>query len=135
MFNLENNTFNWNTFSCIISVVIGVIAFISPIVTAIINNYHQTKIKKLDMYEIEKRNALSNFIKACENFILEGEYVNNKLWSAYYSSIHQLYIYFVIPDDSMFLQLENVIKRQNIFESNHKLTKVVVTLSKQISKE
>lgn len=132
---MENNLFDWNTFSCIFAIVIGIIAFISPIITAIINNVHQTKMKKLDMYETEKRIALSNFIKACEDFMLEGEYVSNKLWSAYYSSIHQLFIYFNIPDYSMFLQLENVIKQQNIFNSNRELTKIVVTLSKQISKK
>lgn len=132
---METNSFNWNTFSCIFAIVIGVIAFISPIITAIINNIHQTKIKKLDMYETEKRISLSNFIKACEDFMLEGEYASNKLWSSYYSSINQLYIYFDISDNSMFLQLEEIIKKQNIFDSNRELTKIVVTLSKQIPKK
>lgn len=132
---MENNTFDWNTFSCIFAIVIGIIAFISPIITAIINNIHQTKMKKLDMYEIEKRTVLSNFIKACEDFMLQGEYVSTKLWSAYYSSMHQLFIYFDIPDYSIFSQLKDVIKQGNIFNSNQELTKIVKVLSKQISKE
>lgn len=87
------------------------------------------------MYETEKRIALSNFIKCCEDFMLEGEYVSNKLWSAYYSSINKLFIFFDIPDYSIFLNLEEIIKKQNIFNSNRELTNIVVELSKQISKK
>ena len=132
---MENTSFDWNTISTIFGVVIGVIAFISPIVTAIINNIHQTKIKKLDMYEKEKRIALSNFIKACENFMLAGECPNNQLWSAYYSSVQQLFIYFEIPSASIFVKLELSMKNLNVFSSNTELTNIVVLLSKQILKK
>lgn len=135
MIILENNTFNWNTFSCIFAIVIGIIAFVSPVITVIINNYHQTKIKKLDMYEEAKRTALSDFIKACENYMLCGNLIENKICSEYYASINRLYIYFNITDDSVFQKLEETLKKMNIINSNHELTNIVQVLSKQIAKE
>ena len=54
--------------SMTIGSIIALVALISPIVTAIINNRHQIKVKKLDMYETKKYKSLENFIKSACNY-------------------------------------------------------------------
>lgn len=120
--------------SWVIAIILGLSAIISPIATAIINNCHQTKIKKLDMYEEAKRNALTDFIKACENYMLSDTVVENKICSEYYASINRLYIYFDIPDDSVFQMLEKTLQKNNVINSNYELANIVQVLSKQIAK-
>lgn len=121
-------------YSYAITIILLISSVVSPIITAIINNNHQRAMKELDMYENAKRQVLSNFVKTCEDFILEGKIVSNTTWSAFYSSIHQLFIYFDISDYSMFTNLEDIIRKLNIFDSNRELTKIVQVLSKQIKK-
>lgn len=57
--------------SLTITGIIALSAIISPIIVAIINNKYQLKLKKFEKYEIDKTQALDNFLGA---------------WGEYYSS-------------------------------------------------
>lgn len=51
-----------------IAVILGISAIISPIVTALINNKYQLKLKNIEVYELAKRTALEDFIKNACNY-------------------------------------------------------------------
>ena len=116
-----------------LSIIIAVIALISPIITTMINNHHQEKLKKIDMYEEAKRKALSDFICCAQDYLLNLNYVEQTV--KYYSSLHNLFIYFSDIDLITFIPFENACTKPN----NHRaaiveLTKIVQALSKQIKK-
>lgn len=121
--NVDSNT---------VTIVIGVIAFVSPIATTIINNRHQTKLKKLDMYEVAKRNALTNFIESAETVILSH---NDDDLNNYFSSLNVLFIYFDNIYRSKFDKLSDNIKNKNSSTANAELIKLTQELSKQINKK
>lgn len=118
------------------SLLLTIIAFVSPIVTTLINNYYNFKIKKLDMYEQAKRNSLENFINAVSAVITVPNNENLKL---YYSSLNNLYIYFSITNTEDIKKLNNEIDQFNIKDDSTSiqkvLNKITVTLSSQIQKK
>ena len=114
-------------FSWVIAIGLGLSAVISPIFTAIINNRYQLSLKKLEMYEIAKREALENFIK-CASKCFNGK--NNAEAYAYYDSVNNLYIYFSnVP--------KNINNLEHLLGNNftNELSNIVQDLSKQIKKE
>lgn len=113
-------------FSYAIAIILLISSIVSPIITALINNKYQLSLKKLDMYEVSKRDALSEFIKSATKCSKNhtSEDVNN-----YYCNLNNLYIYFSnIPDS-----IEDVLGHNQITDTDE-LTKIVQELSKQIKK-
>lgn len=51
-----------------IAVILGLSAIVSPVLTTIINNKYQLKLKNIEVYELSKRTALENFIKNAYNY-------------------------------------------------------------------
>lgn len=114
-------------FSWLIAISIGLAAVISPIATAIINNKHQLELKKLEIYELAKRNALENFIKSASR-CFDSRTLGN-LYD-YYNSLNNLYIYFTnIPSEIS--NLENCSGSKFTKELNN----IVIKLSSQIQKQ
>lgn len=121
-------------FTLTLSIIIAVIALISPIITTLINNHHQTKLKKIDMYEEAKRKALSEFIDCAYDYLLNLNYVEQNI--KYYSSLNKLFIYFSDIELTTFIPFENACKsNENYKVAVLELTKIVQLLSKQIEKE
>ena len=52
-----------------ISVIVALTAIISPVIVALINNSYQLKMKKLESYDLAKRNAFERFSKAVGTYI------------------------------------------------------------------
>lgn len=110
-----------------IAVILGLSAIVSPIVTAIINNCHQTKIKKIEIYELSKQNSLTKFINDFSLYFSnpsDSTIRNNAL-----SSMHSLLIYFDIEDTLQLKILESFNQQKNKL-----LNEVIIELSKQIKK-
>ena len=78
-------------FSCTVAIILLISSIISPIITAIISNIHELKLKKLDMFNEAKRTALNNFINCGSDFIMTR---SNSDTCAYYKSLSKLYIFF-----------------------------------------
>lgn len=121
-------------FTLTLSIVIAVIALISPIITTVINNRHQLKIKKIDMYEESKRQALSEFIENAQEYLLNSDY--EKPTIKYHSSLDKLFLYFSDIDLNTFISFEKAIKNKDDFSiAMDELTKIVQVLAKQVKKE
>lgn len=116
-----------------ISVIIALIALISPIVTTLINNDYQLKLKKLDMYEDAKRKTLTEFIECAEDYLLNNNYVEQNV--KYYSSMNKLFVYFSNIHIDLFIEFEKNCRINKTTEATVALTNIVQILSKQITKE
>ncbi len=110
-----------------IAIILGISSIVSPVVTVIFNNIHETKMKRIEIYELSKRNSLENFIK-CASKCFDSTTLGN-LYD-YYNSLNNLYIYFYdIPEN-----IKELINYKGT-NFNDELTKIVQVLSKQIKKQ
>lgn len=116
-----------NIDSNIVTIVIAVVAFLSPIITTLINNHYQSKRENMQNYELAKRQALINFIKCANDFHMHNS--SNRIVE-YNSSLSNLYIYFSdIPKE--IYNLENI--GYNEFDKS--LNKIIIKLSNQVTKK
>ena len=127
-------------YSYVIAIVLGISAVISPIATAIINNSHQIKLKKIEIYEKDKKDALSNFISSSQLLIYYPD--NESYLKKHLESFNKLLIYFknISPiSNSRFIELVNQVKnkdcQENVLKATLELTNIVQDLSKEIKKE
>lgn len=117
-----------------LSIVIAVIALVSPIITTVINNRYQLKLKKIDMYEEAKRQVLSDFIENAQEYLLNPGYIESTV--KYYSSLDKLFLYFSDIDLNTFMPFDKASKNTDDFSvATVELTKIVQLLSKQVKKE
>ena len=113
--------------SCVMSIILGLSAIISPIITAIINNYYQLKLKRIDMYELSKRKALQTFNEEAISYKYS---LNVGGAIPLRKAINNLYLFFDnIPSDI------SVLYNKELPDYDIKLNNIVVTLGKQITKE
>lgn len=122
-----------------IAVILGLSAIVSPIITTVINNCHQTKIKKMDMYENAKRNVLSEFIMSAQASIFNSDH---DTMLEYITSLNKLFIYFsnislesLKPFDHARAEVINNYSDEKYRIANRELNKIVFSLSKQIDKK
>lgn len=124
-------------FSYVIAIGIGLSAVISPWLVSRENNRHQLSLKKLDMYEAAKRNALSEFIQAAEDCLFNREYIEQNV--QYCASLDKLFIYFSNITIDLFKPFNDALPEAynsgNYSKANYELTKIVQVLSQQIPKE
>lgn len=127
-------------FSYTVAVILLVASIVSPIITTYMNNKHQKELKKIDIYEDAKKEALSNFIDTAQ--ILNYNPTDSDAMYEYCTAFDKLFIYFsdISLDTVKGLELarKEIAKndtQENFKKANRELTKIVQTLSKQIVKE
>lgn len=117
--------------SWVIAVILGLSAIISPIVTTVINNKYQSKIKELEMFNESKISALNNFVEATVEVISSH---NSEDLTEYFSSVNKLFIYFNNLTLDTFNDLSKSLKENNFSKANQCLTILVTYLSNQVQK-
>ena len=127
-------------YSYVIAIVLGISAVISPIATAIINNSHQIKLKNFEIYEKDKKDALSDFIRSSQLLIYSPN--DEGYLEKHLESFNKLLIYFknISPtSNTKFIELINEVKnrdcQENVLKATLELTNIVQDLSKEITKE
>ncbi len=106
---------------------VSVITACSPIFVTLINNKHDTKNRKLEMYEKAKQDALKHFIDCCSKYFSVNS--DEQLRIEVLSAMHTLLIYFDVDDVLQNNLLDAINNRK------HKLlNSAVVSLSNQIKK-
>ena len=116
-----------------IMAIIAIVAVVSPVISTHINNKHQLKVEKLKLFEKRKYDAIENFTKSVE--IYYHHRTNYEKQINFESSIANLYIYFSIPDYSLFDKLKECIKDYSYNKTQFALSEIVRYLSQQMSKE
>ena len=127
-------------YSYVIAIVLGISAVISPLATAIVNNSHQIKLKKIEIYEKDKKDALSDFIRSSQLLIYSPN--DEGYLEKHLESFNKLLIYFknISPtSNTKFIELINEVKnrdcQENVLKATLELTNIVQDLSKEITKE
>lgn len=68
----------------------AIAAIIAPIATALINNRHQYRMRKLELVQDEKIKAIQEYAEACGNYMASN---NGAVRSAYYQSYGKIFLY------------------------------------------
>lgn len=127
-------------FSYAVAVILLVASIVSPIITTYMNNKHQKELKRIDIYEDAKKEALSNFIDSAQ--VLNYNPTDSDAMYEYCIAFDKLFIYFSDISLDTIKELELARKevakndtQENFKKANRELTKIVQVLSKQIAKE
>lgn len=117
-------------YSYVVALILLISSVVSPWLVNKENNKHQLKLKKIEIYELSKRNVLKDFIKASTDIYnndFDGSLEN------FYDSINYLYIFFNnVPDGlTSLIDLRNESHEDFFNEVNN----YVQVLSQEIDKE
>ena len=111
---------------------IAISAIISPMLTTWLNNRHQAKIKRIENYELAKRQALLDYISASYKCI---SHKNHETEANFYIALNNLYVYFPNIDDIEYKDLSRAGKFTDINAYSYNSQKVMKSLSKHIKKK
>lgn len=109
--------------------IFALIALISPILTAIFNFLFQLYFKQLELYELTKREALTNFINDFSLYLYTPDSDINIRCKAI-TSIHLLQAYFNVKPE---LQVKILEAFNN--KNSKVLNQAIIELSKQVNKK
>ena len=128
---LNSNNFDW---SYVISGITLVVAIVSPVLVTILNNYHNSKIRKL---ELDYQNQLSYYQKqeSVFNSFLESasKQINHDYPSErneYMQSYNQLFLYSPEEYWEQFKKLNEAVIKRDKDESTKLLSSTAVSLGK-----
>ena len=115
-----------------LSIIIVTITTLSPIAVAFLNNRHQFKIKKLELFELEKRNSLKNFIDTSIECFNQDNWINNK---EFIKALYTLQLYFKSADVKLIDKINKVII-SNPDKDKFKMSfvSVISVLAKEVQK-
>lgn len=112
--------------------ILGISAILSPTITTWLNNKHQLKLKQLEVFEKNKLESIEKFTKAVEYFYIHRTV--NQARIDFEASVANLFIYFSIPNNSLFDDLRDNIDSNDYDETQFTINKIVRVLSSQLSK-
>lgn len=120
-------------FTVTFSVLLALSTVLANVVSTLLNNKHQIKIKKLEMYELQKREVLQNFINSTiECYKNNNDWRQNKEFMKY---LFTMQLYFKSAN-SEFIQTLNSLMDDVLDKSdfNIQFAKIISKLSKEIQK-
>lgn len=120
-------------FSWVVAIILLISSIASPWLVTKENNAHQLDLKKLDIYELQKRKALEEFIECAQDCLLNKFYTEQNV--KYHASLNKLFLYFSNIDINTFKKFDAYYKNDDIDNATNELTNIVQVLSEQIKKE
>ena len=112
-----------------IAIITACATTIPQIILAIISNKQTIKIKKLEYFELAKKNAIIDFIDAVGNCINSGSGLTIEIISNYYKHLNTLRVYFPDLDEKI---LEELTKK--IYSNNNDIQTAIKPILKELSK-
>lgn len=109
-------------FTITISVILALAAIISPIIVSIINNKYQLKLKKIENYDIAKRNAFEKYSKNVGNYIVFGSRENQL---EMINSLYGLIPYFKINISDINLVVESSDNRDMVIQKSNEILEIL----------
>lgn len=116
-----------------VSVILALASILSNVIVTVLNNKHQAKIKQLEMYELQKRDALQNFINTTiDCYKSANNWRENKEFS---KNLYILQLYFKSANIK-FIEALNALINDTSNKDNFELqfAKVISKLSEEIQK-
>ena len=112
--------------------IISIISVISPTISTCISYFYQMKIKQLELFEKNRYSAIENFTKSVEEYYHHRTSSSTRI--AFESSISNLFIYFSIPNYSLFDKLKECISENDFNKTQFAVSEIVRYLSSQLKK-
>lgn len=121
------------TLAVVVSLTLGLCGFISPVITAIVNNHYLLKMRKLELEQENRKNSKIHIRNILEQYLKSAGQIiefNNDETQREYGTYYFLALTYV-PNDiySKMIQLNNSISELN----NKAATKFLEELSSSIS--
>ena len=104
-------------------------AIISPMITAIINNRHQYRMRKLEMVQEEKIKAIQQYAEACSNYI---SYPNRTDLLEYSKAYGKIFLYAEKAHHKAIKEINRNIENKQYLEASETLSKVCAALSSEM---
>lgn len=107
----------------------AIAAIIAPVVTALINNRHQYRMRKLEMVQEEKAKAIQEYAEACSNYMADN---HRNAQVEYYKSYGKIFLY---ANKNHWEDIEAIhtdIENGNFQSASRKLSAVCQSLSRDI---
>lgn len=114
-----------------IMAIIAISAIISPAIVSIIDNIFKYKTKQLELHFPNKQKTLNEFVEKAMHYYPSGTYKNTE---DYISAKNNLFIFFDIPSDDLFNQLEHAKDTIDLNKYKETINKIVKQLSLQLKK-
>lgn len=115
------------------TIIVAIITALSAIAPQLIsnhmNNKHQMQLKKIELFEMSKKDAIINFISAVAQCTDKEPGVYNQDLSDYYKNLNILRTYFPSIDKKLLDNLTSVIQSTDT-EIQNKMTPIIEELSK-----
>ena len=112
--------------------IIGFASIVSPIFSTYLNNNYQLKLRKLELFDKSRYEAVKDFTDAVEQYYHNRDY--GDATAEFESSISNLFLYFSIPDYSLFIKLKECIHNNDYEKTQFAVSEIVKFLSSQINK-
>jgi hypothetical protein len=128
---LNSNNFDW---SYVISGITLVVAIVSPVLVTILNNYHNSKIRKLELdyqkqlsYYQKQEAVFSSFLESASKQI-NADYQSERV--EYMQSYNHLFLYSPEEYWEQFKKLNEAVIKRDKDESTKLLSSTAVSLGK-----
>lgn len=120
-------------FTVTFSIILALVSILANIINTLINNTYQKNLKKLEMYELQKREVLQNFINdSVECIKNENSWRQNK---EFVKSLYTLPLYFKCADIDMINKINKAIDNSNNDDAiKVTFTTIIQDLSEEIEK-
>ena len=118
-----------NTTTIIVAMVAAISAILAPILTALLNNRHQYKIRKLELLQAERIKAIQDFLSACSNYITS---YTKPTKDEYYRRYGEIFLHVNKKHWKSIEDLNADIENGQARSASEKLTKVCQALSEEM---
>lgn len=113
----------------IVSLVAAVSAILSPVLTTLINNRHQYKMRKLELLQEQKLRAVQQFTSSCSTHLAA---YNKQSRDEYYKSYGEIFLYVNKKHWAAIEALNSDIEEEKLVEAGKKLTEISQSLSSEM---
>lgn len=117
-------------FTITISVIFALVALLSPIITALINNHHQLKMKRLEIQYQQKLKAVEKYLNSVGKYIVYDSVANQ---SDYIESKGLIYFHMNRSAWHLIDELDKAITARDTNKVNELLPRVCKELSKPVN--
>ena len=107
----------------------AIAAIIAPVLTALINNHHHYRMRKLELVQSEKIKAIQEYTEACSNCIQHPKGFEK---SEYAKSYGKIFLYADKRYWKDIVAINQAIERENYTLASEKLASVCQSLSKDM---
>lgn len=115
----------------IVALIAAISAIIAPTITAIVNNIHQSRMRKIELYEEKRISAINDYVALVSRFLQNTTYDNA---SDMGNAMNAIFLYAPQHTWDDIKELNHLVDTDNFAEAKAKLADVAMLLSPCVMK-